>query len=80
MIKILVKDYKTRAELEAFIVKTYGQTTDAKTDIISGSRIDMESLGLSESTKIWGLSCEIIGNVKNIQKPQRGVLGAKKKK
>lgn len=58
---IEAKNYKSRSELEAEIEKLVGRTTEKKIDFtVSGTREELAHLGLSDLSKVWGISCVII--------------------
>jgi hypothetical protein len=55
-------DYATRADLESEIVRVCGNNIEANETaghIISGTEADLKRLGLSLSTRIYGVKCEI---------------------
>jgi hypothetical protein len=56
---IRAKDFANREELEAYIKKTFGETTEAKQEEIRGTRAELKRLKLTDTTRIWGVPCVI---------------------
>lgn len=56
---IKAKDFNTREELEKFVTQKYGQTTELKDDVISGTRKELKKLFLDDTKRVWGIPCEI---------------------
>jgi hypothetical protein len=61
----LTTDYAIRADLEQEIVSLCGLNIEANTaggHKITGTEADLKRLGLSLSTRIYGVKCEIIND------------------
>lgn len=72
---VKAKNYATRSELEEELEKT---TELKSTIIISGTLKELEHLKLSDTSKIWGISCvatdKVIKNISVHSKPERGEI------
>jgi hypothetical protein len=58
-------DYAIRADLESEIIRVCGNNIEANETAghkISGTEADLKRLGLSLSTRIYGVKCEIIND------------------
>lgn len=57
---IEAKNYITREDLENYIRSNFGLTTESKIDhTISGTREELQNIGLSDTTTFWGIKCVI---------------------
>lgn len=54
---IHAKDFKTRDEIEMYVVSVFGKTIDAKDVKIKGTKSDLNKLGLKNGTVLWGVIC-----------------------
>lgn len=75
MNKFLAKDFNTRQEFEQKISSMMGLTADEKPDyLISGTRIELKKLYLSQGKIFWGIKCEETNFVEppKVEKINRG--------
>lgn len=56
MDKIQAKTYKNRGDLERFICTTYGRTVDKKDAELVGKMVELEALGVSHGSSLWGVN------------------------
>jgi len=57
---IKAKDFATRGDLENHVRNTVGLTPSRKADYkITGTRVELKNLSLSDNSVFWGISCEI---------------------
>jgi len=65
VVEFIASDYATRANLEDAIDMQVGKNiedNEVAGHIISGTEADLKRLGLSLSTRVYGVKCEIIND------------------